>query len=252
MLLRDPDSATAPVVGLAERYEPGRVEEHTHRRAQLMFALEGALTILTSAGMWVLPPHRALLIPGRVAHSHLIRKPVELRTLYIDETTGWVEVRRDPAVLQMSPLLRELVLAALDAPWNYEAESTHGRLARVLCERLAQVRHEPVHVPQPREPRMQKLAAIYDANPAERRPLPELAKEVGASTRTLERMFRAEMGQSVGAWVQQRRLIAALELLADGMSVGDAAFNVGFENPSSFIALFKRQFGTTPGQYFPA
>jgi AraC-like DNA-binding protein len=48
------------------------------------------------------------------------------------------------------------------------------------------------------------------------------------------------------------RLIFALERIADGMSVGDAAFSVGFENPSSFIALFKRQFGKTPGRYFDA
>ncbi len=250
MLLLDPDNATAPVIGLAERYEPGRVEEHSHRRAQVMFALEGALTILTSAGIWVLPPHRALLIPSRVPHSHVIRKPVELRTLYVDETTGWIEMRSDPAVLQISPLLRELVLAAVDAPWDYKAESTHGRLARVLCEQLAHIGHEPVHVPQPRETRARKLAALYDVNPAERRPLPELAREVGVSMRTLERLFQAETGQSVGAWVQQRRLIAALELMANGMAVGDAAYSVGFENPSSFIALFRRQFGTTPGQYF--
>ena len=46
------------------------------------------------------------------------------------------------------------------------------------------------------------------------------------------------------------RLMLALEIIAAGSSIGDAAFDVGFENPSSFIALFRKQFGVTPARYF--
>jgi AraC-like DNA-binding protein len=66
----------------------------------------------------------------------------------------------------------------------------------------------------------------------------------------MDRLFMAETGMGVGMWVQQMRLMLALEIIAAGSSIGDAAFDVGFENPSSFIALFRKQFGVTPARYF--
>ncbi len=250
MLLRDPDSANAPVIGLSERYLPGLVREHTHKRAQILFAVAGTLTVSTAAGSAVLPPNRALWIPGGTPHAHKVRKPVELRTLYLDERTLWVERRSCVSVLQVPALLRELILAAVEAPWNYTEDSTYARLARVLCEQLKIVEQEPVHLPEPTDPRARRFSAFYYSNPAERRPVSKLSKISGVSQRTLERLFIAETGLSVGAWTQQLRLMFALEYIADGMTVGDAAFSVGFENPSSFIALFKLRFGTTPGRYF--
>lgn len=250
MLSRDPDAAAAPVVGLSERYAPGRVDEHRHIRAQIMLAEEGTLTVLTEAGSWVLPLNRALWIPGGTPHTLVCRKPVHLRTLYLDQSMPWTNLRADIAVLQVPGLVRELIIAATEAPWTYEQDSPSHRLAQVLCERIVIIDHEPVHLPEPRDPRARKFCALYFANPAERRSLPALSTIVGASPRTLERLFMAETGFNISSWTQQLRLMFALERIADGMGVGDAAFSVGFENPSSFIALFKRQFGTTPGRFF--
>jgi AraC-like DNA-binding protein len=72
----------------------------------------------------------------------------------------------------------------------------------------------------------------------------------GASERTLERLFHAEVGTSFGKWQQQARLLRALQILAAGESVGNAAFEVGFETQSAFITMFKKAMGTTPGRYF--
>jgi AraC-like DNA-binding protein len=252
MLFRDPDLAEAPIVGLSEQYLPGRVEAHMHRRAQIMFAIAGSMTIVTGRGSWVLPTNRALWIPGNCTHAHISRKPVSLRTLYLDEQVPWVICRAAPAVIPVSNLLRELILAAIEIPWTAPADGRSARLARVLCDQLALIDQEPVHLPEPDDPRARRLTALYYANPAERRSLPVLAQVVGASPRTLERLFRAETGLSLGLWTQQLRLMFALEHLADGMAVGDTAFSVGFENPSSFIAAFRRHFGTTPSRYFSA
>jgi AraC-like DNA-binding protein len=250
MVLHDPDTASAPVVGLSEQYAPGRVLEHAHVRAQIMLAEQGTLTVLTQEGSWVLPSNRALWLPGGKAHTFVCRKPVHLRTLYLDERVRWTNPRADVAVLRVPDLVRALIIAATEAPWSYAPDGPSARLARVLCDRIATIDQEPVHLPEPRDPRARKLSALYYTHPAERRPLPALAALVGASPRTLERLFVAETGFSIGSWTQQLRLMFALERIADGMGVGDAAFAVGFENPSSFIALFKRQFGTTPGRYF--
>ena len=77
-----------------------------------------------------------------------------------------------------------------------------------------------------------------------------IVRETGLSARTIERLFRHETGMSVGAWAKQLRLVLALEKLAAGQSVGDAAFEVGYSNPSNFIVDFRTAFGVTPSRYF--
>lgn len=250
MLMKDPDKAEAPLVGLSERYEAGNISSHAHQRAQIVYAVEGSMTVLTDRGSWVLPPNRALWLPARTQHALTVRRPIELRTLYLDEAARWLPTFEAISVLQIVPLTRELILAAVEMPWDYRPGSTHARLARVLCDRLIISPVEPVHLPEPRDARAKRLTALYYADPAERRSLASLAPLTGASVRTLERLFVNETGYSVGAWVQQLRLIFALEKIADGAPVGDAAFDVGFKNPSSFIAVFRQQFGTTPARFF--
>jgi AraC-like DNA-binding protein len=249
-MLRDPDAATAPVVGLAEQYLAGVTDTHSHARGQLMFAVEGTMIATTDRGSWVLPTNRALFVPGGHPHALQFRRPAQLRTVYIDSEVPWAPKMPLPAVVSVPPLLRELILAVVDLEWDYRNDSDSARLARVLCDRLRVTIQEPVHLPEPSDPRAKRFASIYQNDPSERRVQNEVARSVGSSKRTLDRLFKAETGLSVGAWIQQCRLLAGLELIASGTPVGDAAFQTGFENPSSFIALFRRQFGTTPARFF--
>jgi AraC-like DNA-binding protein len=247
---RDPDTAARPVVGLSERYAPGSVAAHRHRRGQLMYAVRGALTVFTRDGSWVLPPHRALWIPGGLEHGLKLGASIELRTLYIARKAMLGPSWHSCQVVEVPPLIRELILHIVTLRWNYPRKGPDSRLVEVLLERLSAVRQEPVYLPQLIDRHARAFGALMFANPAERRPLPALAKELGVGLRTLERAFNADAGMSVGAWVQQLRLVLALEMLAGGTRVGDAAFRVGYDNPSSFIAVFRRAFGRTPTAYF--
>jgi AraC-like DNA-binding protein len=248
----EPDTATRPVVGLAERYQAGVVPTHSHRRSQLMYAVRGTLTVLADRGSWVLPPHRALWIPAGLSHGLKLGAVAELRTLYVAPAARGAPTWRTCEVIDVPPLVRELILAAVELGWHYAPRGPAASLIEVLLDRLSTVQQQPLHLPEPRDVRARRYTAHMYANLAERRPLPVLAKELGASPRTLERIFKAETGMSVGAWTRQMRLIFALERLAGGRSVGDTAFEVGYENPSSFIAVFRRAFGTTPTAYFAA
>jgi AraC-like DNA-binding protein len=44
-------------------------------------------------------------------------------------------------------------------------------------------------------------------------------------------------------------LLRALELLAAGAAVTSIALELGYENTSAFIAMFRRHLGTTPSRY---
>jgi AraC-like DNA-binding protein len=250
MKKRNPDTASAKVVGLAERYSAGLVRPHRHERGQLVYAVRGTMTVLTQEGSWVLPAHRALWIPSGVEHGHKLGGSVELRTLYVKRGAPHAPTWTRCQVVDVPPLIRELILAVVELGWDYPPRGPGARLVEVLLEQLAVAQQLPVHLPEPTDHRARRFTAHMYANPSERRALPLVVKELGISLRTLERMFSSETGLSVGAWVQQLRLVFALERLAAGHSVSDTALHVGYENPSSFIAVFRRAFGTTPAKYF--
>jgi AraC-like DNA-binding protein len=78
----------------------------------------------------------------------------------------------------------------------------------------------------------------------------EHAADVGLTSKTFARRFVSETGVSFGRWRQQQRLLAAIELLGEGRSVTEVAFEVGYHDVSSFIAAFKTVMGETPARYF--
>jgi len=225
---------------------------HHHRRAQLVYASAGVMTVSTELAAYVVPPQRAVWMPGGVDHRIDARSDVAMRTLYFDpdlDTELPQRLPRDVCVLRVSPLLRELILAAVAQGPHCLPGSPQARLMSVIVDQLDAPSVAAFALPMPTEPRLLRLTQMLIANPGDSRSLDEWAREVGTSKRTLGRLFSEQTGMSFRAWRQQRRLLRALELLATGESVTSVALELGYENVSAFIAMFRRNFGTTPRQY---
>src|SRR5579863_282037 len=81
-----------------------RIRAHFHDRDQLLYASRGVMTVRTDEGTWVVPTHRAVWIPARVAHSIAMSGSVAMRALYLKPrpATG---LPRICCVLNVSPLL---------------------------------------------------------------------------------------------------------------------------------------------------
>ena len=157
-------------------------------------------------------------------------------------------------LFRSSGLARE-VLLALTGPRNYDpaapgySRAARSRLLRVLVEELREAAEQPLHLPEPRDDRLQAIARILHEAPADNATLAELGKTIGASTRTLSRLFRDELGMTFYEWRTQLRVHHALVLLAEGRDTTQTASACGWANPSSFIAAFTNIIGTTPGRY---
>ena len=239
------------VTGLSTRHEPGSLPSHAHPdQAQLMYAVQGMINVTTPLGRWILPAGRALWIAPGTEHGLEVRRPVFLDILYFQTAMIGLPNWDGCMVIGVSPLLRALIAACVLLPQHYEDDSSQSRLAHVLVDQLRDMPQAPVHLPQPSDPRAVRLAQLAGEDPADRRPLTVLAPMVGASSRTIERLFTKETGMSFGTWRQRNRMIVALERLAEGDAVAAAADAVGYDNPSSFIAAFRATFGKTPGRYF--
>ena len=75
--------------------------------------------------------------------------------------------------------------------------------------------------------------------PSQRAALADCAAEVGASERTLARLFRDELGTTYQQWRQQAILAHALPMLARGVPVSHVAASSGYASDSAFTAMFK-------------
>ncbi len=220
-----------------------RVDRHDHPHHQLVYPSHGILQVSTDAGCWVVPPHRAVWLPAGVAHAHQAHGTTQLRTVNFASDA----VFGRPAVLAVSPLLREVIIAltASDAP----SARRRRNLERVALDQLHEVEELPLHLPVPADDRLRAIAEALADDPGDPRTLAEFGRAVGASERTLSRLFRDQTTMSFPRWRTQVRLHHALILLATGASVTTVAAACGYAGPSAFIEAFRNAFGTTPGRF---
>ena len=223
--------------------------DHSHRRAQLFHIVSGAVTVETARGAFVVPPERAVWIPPNVVHAVTYLHDCSQRFLFVRPEAAR-NLPAEPAVVRLTPLLRELVLAFMDYPRDDQATGPAARIADVMLDQLATIPAAPLHLPMPSSARLRRAVSPIAADPARPENLAEIAVQAALSQRSFERHFRAETGLSFRAWRHQARLMKAVELLSLGAPVGDIAEKLGYEGPSAFIASFRQAFGTTPGRYF--
>ena len=222
---------------------------HFHDRDQLVFASRGVMTVRTGDGTWVVPPHRAVWIPAEVSHTIRMSGAVAMRTLYLKPRLT-KQLPRDCCVINVSPLLKELILHACTLGALKKTTEWQAHLIAVVLHQLRAVQVVPLQLPHLADPRLVRIARILVANPADSRTLAQLCRECGASKRSIERAFQQEVGMTFGKWRQQLRLMQGMRLLAEGAKVTHAALESGYSTPSAFISMFRKTLGTTPVSYF--
>jgi AraC-like DNA-binding protein/mannose-6-phosphate isomerase-like protein (cupin superfamily) len=240
------------VRSLATNYASGyRIEPHHHPWHQFLYAISGAMTVSTHRSSWMIPTGRAIFIPAGCAHAIRMWGTVEMRTLYFSPAlTGLANA--ECRVVEVAPLLRELILRTVDRVGLDGRAAPDARLIGLLEDEIKTAMLEaaasPLVLPMPAGERAQALARAILENPLIADGVDELAKQHGIARRTLERRFREETGMSFGMWRQKARLLDSIRLLAEGKPVTDTALDCGYSSVSAFIAAFKGTFGYTPGR----
>jgi AraC-like DNA-binding protein len=225
------------------------IPEHSHPEDQLIFASRGVMTVRTQQEIWVVPPLRAVWIPAGTIHSVATTGRVAMRTLYFLPGIA----RPLPGkcfVMSVSPLLRELILHACQSSILRRTVAAHRSLIYMIVAQLKAASSVPLQLPRPTDARARRITLALWKDPSEHRTLDDLCQRCGASRRTIQRIFLAETKMSFARWRQQLRLLHALRLLARGEKVSVVALEAGYNSPSAFISMFRKQLGTTPSAYF--
>ncbi|MEV6066065.1 helix-turn-helix transcriptional regulator [Nocardia sp. NPDC052001] len=241
-----PAGPTAMVFG-AGTLPPGLwFDEHEHPQHQIAWATRGVITVEVDGGHWVLPPTRALWIPGGIRHRTGTYDGAIMSGIYLDPSRTPVDFPA-PTMLRVSSLLHELFQhLTADATTPQQRE----RAESVIFDLLDPAEVIPIGARHPVDVRAQRVAAALQADPADPRTLPEFAAAVAVSPRTLARAFLTETGITFGQWRTQIRLAASLPLLAAKMPIARIATRVGYATPSAYTAAFHREVGTSPARYF--
>ncbi|MBN9248292.1 MAG: helix-turn-helix transcriptional regulator, partial [Hyphomicrobium sp.] len=157
---------------------------------------------------------------------------------------------RGNCVIAVSPLLRELIVAAVKVPVDYESGSRDACLMQLLLYELRELDVLPLHLPMPDDTRLRTICEALLLSPDDISTAGDWADRFGVTSKTVHRLFLKETGLTFGQWRQQARLLSALERLARGDKIIDVAVDSGYASQSAFTAMFRRHFGTTPSAFY--
>jgi AraC-like DNA-binding protein len=239
------DGSRAIVVRQTSYARGHRVKPHWHSRAQFLYAVEGTMRVRTPRRAWIVPPTRALWVPSHTPHEIQMYGVVEMRSLYVNDAAG-AGMPSSCVVLNVTPLLRELVVRAMALPVRYDEGGDDGLLMKLL---MAEIRRLPpcaLDLPLPESPDLTRLCERILTDLSTRRPCDFDAGRMNTSTRTLYRRFLRETGITFARWKQQARLLESIRRLAEGTAVTTVAMDLGYGSPSAFSTMFRRALGIAP------
>ncbi|TCO45257.1 AraC family transcriptional regulator [Actinocrispum wychmicini] len=222
------------------------IPAHRHRGNQIVYASHGVLAVDTDAGSWVAPASSAIWVPAGVLHGHRAYGVTAFHTVALERRANPLRLA-EPTVLEVSPLLREVLIAYTAS----DSDRRRARLRPVLMDELRPSPQPALWLPTPRDSRLAAVCGLLAGNPADQRSLATLARAAGVGQRTLTRLFAEEFGMSFPQWRTQLRLHLALRLLAEGQSVTATGHRCGWSSTSAFVDVFHRHMGYTPGGRAP-
>ncbi|WP_343729961.1 helix-turn-helix transcriptional regulator [Duganella sp.] len=245
----DVPSASRPLTLAGRHLQAAAVlEPHSHAWGQFTYAVHGVMRVEAHHSSWIVPPQRAVWIPAGVVHNVTTLENTHLRPMR-------VYAGRAPfpgtgcKVLELSSLLREL-LAALEHH-DLQAQSRREHLLmEMILDEIARCAEHALRVPLPGDKRLKALCDALIADPGADLTLADWATQVGASERTLSRLFERELGMGFGHWRQQARLAHAAPLIARGVPLSQVAAELGYASQSAFSAMFRKTFGCSPSSFF--
>jgi AraC-like DNA-binding protein len=243
----DVDNRSAPVIAVRVDVigTKAEVPDHRHRKGQLVFALGGGVTCRVPSGLWMVPPHCGVWVPGGMRHSNLATANARLFFVYIEPEV--VDLPDRCCTLSISPLLRELIVELSDQ--GADDDERELLLTRVLLRELPRMAAQHLHLPLSAEPRLKRIASRLAEDPSDRSTLAEWADRVALSESSLARLVVKETGLTFGRWRQQLHLIVAIRELASGASVQQVSADLGYESVTAFITMFKKALGKPPAKY---
>ncbi|NEB81794.1 AraC family transcriptional regulator [Streptomyces sp. SID14478] len=246
-LPQDPAASFAIVAGFHRPRVPTEWAPHSHDSHELVWVRGGTLTSRVDDRVFTVVEGHGLWMPAGVVHAGRATAGAKFHdAFFAPDRTPFAF--GEPKAIAMTPLLESLLThlshTDLDAAARARAEAVVFDVLRPSERQFA------LHLPG--DDRIDAIAEALLDDPADGRSLEEWARQLGTSDRTITRAFRQATGVTFAQWRQMLRVHRALMLLSEGFDVLTVSEVLGYAQPSTFIAAFRRIMGTTPGAFFTA
>ena len=242
---------------------------HFHEFDKVVLLLAGRVDYLVEGRSYALKPWDVLLVRHHTIHKAVIDRtqPYERIIIYLDGKyfgRSLPEARLmgsfdqadrsgqhllTPSVSQRQEIQR--VLNAYEASAGDEGIGAPALRETFIIQLLIHISRMTASAAPSREsqydPKIQQVLSYINEHLHEELTVDQLAERAYLSKYHFMRLFKAQTGSTVHAYVRQKRLLHAARLIREGVSVGKAAADSGFGDYSAFHRAFRESFGISPG-----
>jgi AraC-like DNA-binding protein len=173
---------------------------------------------------------------------------VSTRSVYLERKAADGMPRRCQ-VLGISPLLRQLLIEAVDLPAEYDPAGRAGKIMTLAIDEIRAAPALPLSLPLPLHDKLAVRCRRFLERPNAQDTIELWSRELALSRRTFTRLFLRQTGLTFSAWQRRACLLAALPRLVRGERVTTIALDLGYSSPAAFATMFKRLVGAAPQDY---
>ncbi|MBD1567203.1 AraC family transcriptional regulator [Vibrio sp. S12_S33] len=221
---------------------------HSHMWGQLHIIKQGVLEMEVDQQIMVCPASYAIWTPANQIHRAFNRGDIEYCAINIALNLS-KNLPGQACMIPLTPLIRALIDDLVERKTTAVLSEEDKCMGYVLMERLAKANIIDNYLPSTCDKLLAPILAQLQENPADDSSLATWAKRVFSTERTLTRRFKKELNMSFNDWRQRAKLVKAIILLKESISINEIAFELGYSQGSSFIKMFRKLTGVTPDQF---
>lgn len=225
-----------------------KIEKHRHEWGQFVYASDGVMLVETPQHRYIVPPEQGVWLLPHIDHEVRTLTQVSLTSFYI-ATDMLRYMPKDSGVLDISPFLKVLIEEARDFSNDYAWEDPQGLHLRLILHTLSNAPTAVYQLPFPSDKRLIMMLDALHQTPSNRFSLAQWGNLVGASSRTLSRLFKKETGLNYTEWRQRLTIQIAIRKMAQGDTIANVAHELGYDSPSAFTYMFREKTGITPSEF---
>lgn len=246
-----------------------KVDYHYHEFCKILLLVSGQGSYVVDGNRYLLSAGDIVLIGSRSVHKPefldsavyeriiLYVSPEYLQKMSTDDSNLLSIFSGSRGhVLRLKEQRRKAVFSLAERLEKDLAQDAFGRdvlsradLLHLLVELGRSILDNAANLPRPSMPENRRVVEIMeylDGNLFEQIDIDRLAERFYISKFYMMRLFQKETGTTIYAYLTQKRLLRARELMNGGMRATEACYACGFHSYSSFTRAYAKYFGTTP------
>ena len=246
---------------------------HFHEFDKIVLLLSGRVDYFVESEVYALEPWSLLLVKHHTIHKALIDKsePYERVIIYLDRKY-FERIFPDAGIMDSfdaaDRLGRHLLIPSAEERAElegclreferYERDKSAGAQAMrdtLIMQLLIRIRRisadsgaGAAQTERQYDPKIVRVMSYINENLCGELSVDALSEQVFLSKYHFMRLFKAQTGVTVHAYVRQKRLVNAARLIREGTPAAKAALDSGFTDYSSFHRAFRESFGMSPGK----